>query len=56
MNVCYTEASLDLWCSFLKGLGIHEKEGVWFADWPELEDYEMGPASIAWTMWNIIRE
>lgn len=43
-----------LWRASPKGLHINEKEGTWYADWPESEDYDMGTASIAWTMWHII--
>ncbi|OLO25266.1 hypothetical protein BTR23_25095 [Alkalihalophilus pseudofirmus] len=42
------------WRPSINGLHIHNKEGTWYADWPETEDYEMGAASIAWTMWHII--
>ncbi|MEH6789734.1 DinB family protein [Parasphingorhabdus sp.] len=27
--------------------------GEWRPDWPEIENYEMGPPSIAWTTWHI---
>lgn len=36
-----------------KGIHIHKEGNVWKADWPESEGYEIGPASIAWTMWHI---
>lgn len=28
-------------------------DGTWRADWPEREDYTLGPASIAWLTWHI---
>lgn len=43
-----------LWVASPQGLKIKENEGVWVADWPETEEYEIGPSSIAWTMWHII--
>lgn len=43
-----------LWCKKADGLQIHQIDGKWQADWPETEEYDLGPASIAWTMWHII--
>lgn len=43
-----------LWVASSKGLKIYDNGGVWCADWPETEAYEIGPSSIAWTMWHII--
>src|SRR5690606_17565797 len=43
-----------LWQSSSNGLHIHNKSGTWYADWPETESYDIGTASIAWTMWHII--
>ena len=31
-----------------------DPEGGWRADWPETEDYTIGPPSIAWTTWHIL--
>lgn len=42
-----------LWRPSSKGLHIHNKTGIWHADWPESEAYEIGPASIAWITWHI---
>jgi hypothetical protein len=36
--------------------GLHVRqapEGGWRADWPEREDYGIGPASIAWLTWHL---
>lgn len=43
-----------LWCKKAEGLQIHHVDGNWQIDWPETEEYDLGPASIAWTMWHII--
>lgn len=44
-----------LWRPAAKGLHVHRREdGVWSADWPEHEGYDLGPPSIAWTCWHII--
>ncbi len=43
-----------LWKPTAESLHVNHLEGVWKADWPETESYEMGPASIAWTSWHII--
>ena len=43
-----------LWKPTDNSLHVNNLEGVWKADWPENESYEMGPASIAWTTWHII--
>ena len=32
----------------------NEADGVWRADWPEHEGYDLGPPSIAWLTWHII--
>ncbi|KAB2493424.1 DinB family protein [Priestia endophytica] len=42
-----------LWRPYKNGLHIHNQNGIWYADWPESEDYDIGTASIAWTMWHI---
>lgn len=36
------------------GLQVRRKDKEWCVDWPESESYEIGPASISWTMWHII--
>lgn len=30
-----------------------DAEGLWRADWPDQEGYELGPPSIAWTGWHL---
>ena len=44
-----------LWRPAPIGLHVHESGGDegWVADWPEREDYDIGPASIAWVTWHI---
>jgi hypothetical protein len=43
-----------LWKPTPNSLHVDNLEGVWKADWPETETYEIGPPSIAWTTWHII--
>lgn len=43
-----------LWRPAQRGLHVHEESGIWRADWPESESYDIGPASIAWITWHII--
>lgn len=44
-----------LWRPAAKGLHIHlDTDGVWRADWPEHEGYDIGPASIGWITWHMI--
>ncbi len=43
-----------LWRPSPKGLHVTNKLGVWRADWPDSEDYDTGPSSIAWLTWHII--
>jgi hypothetical protein len=43
-----------LWRPSPKGLHITNESGNWKADWPETEDYDIGPPSIAWLTWHII--
>lgn len=43
-----------LWRHSTKGLHVINKLGIWHADWPDSEDYDMGPSSIAWLTWHII--
>lgn len=43
-----------LWRPAAVGLHVHRRpDGDWVADWPDREDYDIGPASIAWTTWHI---
>lgn len=43
-----------LWRPARVGLHVHRAEGgQWQADWPEREDYGIGPPSIAWLTWHI---
>ena len=43
-----------LWRPASQGLHVHRApDGVWRADWPEHERYDLGPASIAWTTWHL---
>ncbi len=43
-----------LWQPSENALHIHCRDGIWFADWPTTESYDMGPPSIAWIIWHII--
>jgi hypothetical protein len=39
------------------GSGPHvrrDADGVWRADWPDRESYDLGPPSIAWLTWHIV--
>ncbi|MHA7630456.1 DinB family protein [Corallococcus sp. M7] len=37
-----------------KGLHVEQgQDGVWRAEWPESEGYDIGPASIAWLTWHM---
>ena len=47
-----TEACL--WRPADEGLHVHQAaDGRWLADWPEHEDYSLGPPSIAWLTWHM---
>ncbi len=38
-------------------VGLHvvqDADGAWHPDWPDHEGYDIGPPSIAWTMWHIM--
>ncbi|SMP70787.1 DinB family protein [Anoxynatronum buryatiense] len=35
-------------------LQVRRQDDGWCIDWPETESYEIGPPSIAWTMWHMI--
>jgi hypothetical protein len=42
-----------LWRPAESGAHVHRVAGEWRADWPEVETYDAGPASIAWLTWHI---
>lgn len=43
-----------LWRPAPVGLHVHRAaDGLWRADWPEREGYDIGPASIAWLTWHL---
>lgn len=43
-----------LWRPARVGLHVHcGADGLWRADWPEHEGYDLGPPSIAWTSWHL---
>lgn len=42
-----------LWRPSEKGLHLANVDGIWRAEWPEIETYDVGPASIAWLTWHI---
>lgn len=42
-----------IWCSPKSSLNIKEVDGKWEADLPDTEAYDIGPPSIAWTLWHI---
>lgn len=43
-----------LWRPADKCLHVHRDEaGVWWADWPDQEGYDIGPPSIAWLTWHV---
>lgn len=41
------------WRPGSKGLHVHHDNGIWRADWPESENYDLGPPSVAWLTWHI---
>jgi hypothetical protein len=43
-----------LWRPAAQGLHVHPQDGVFHADWPEHERYDLGPSSIAWLTWHMI--
>lgn len=43
-----------LWRPAEPCLHVRKDEGGWRADWPDSEDYTIGPPSIAWTTWHIL--
>ncbi|HEY6644360.1 DinB family protein [Povalibacter sp.] len=42
-----------LWRPAAVGLHVHPDGNSWRADWPEREDYDIGPASIGWITWHL---
>lgn len=43
-----------LWRPASRGLHVHRTpEGLWRAEWPEHEGYDLGPPSIAWVTWHL---
>ncbi|WP_286907095.1 DinB family protein [Clostridium sp. UBA1652] len=42
-----------LWKPTSKGLHIVNKNNKWSVDWPETEEYTIGPPNIAWITWHI---
>ena len=43
-----------LWRPARAGPHVHrDADGRWRADWPEREDYLLGPPSIAWLTWHV---
>jgi len=43
-----------LWRPAHQGLHVYQiPDGIWQADWPDREGYEIGPASIAWLTWHL---
>ena len=44
-----------MWRPASKGLHIYQEgNGGWTADWPDREDYDLGPPSGAWVAWHIV--
>ncbi len=42
-----------LWKPGPRGLHVVNESGIWRADWPDTEAYDMGLPSIAWLTWHI---
>jgi hypothetical protein len=43
-----------LWRPAREGLHVHQDaDGLWRADWPDHERYDLGPPSIAWLTWHV---
>jgi hypothetical protein len=43
-----------LWQPGIRGPHVRRRaDGVWQADWPEHEGYDLGPPSIGWIAWHI---
>ncbi|MHA2856195.1 DinB family protein [Paenibacillus lautus] len=41
------------WRPASKGLHVYREYGIWRAEWPESEEYDIGPPSISWLTWHI---
>lgn len=41
------------WRPAAKGLHVYRDSGIWLAEWPESEEYGIGPPSISWLTWHI---
>lgn len=43
-----------LWRPARTGLHVQQgRDGLWRADWPDRESYDLGPSSIAWLTWHV---
>ncbi|HYE81767.1 MAG TPA: DinB family protein [Clostridia bacterium] len=42
-----------LWKPAPRSLHVADEAGIWRADWPDTEAYDIGPSSIAWLTWHI---
>lgn len=43
-----------LWRPASRGLHVQQRaDGLWRADWPDRESYDLGPPSIAWLTWHV---
>ena len=43
-----------LWRPAPQGLHVYQNpDGIWQAEWPDREGYDIGPASIAWLTWHL---
>lgn len=42
------------WCKTPQGLNVCKVGDDWVPDWPDTEEYCIGPASIAWILWHIL--
>lgn len=44
-----------LWRPANAGLHVNRgSDGLWIADWPEHERYDLGPSSIGWLTWHLV--
>lgn len=42
------------WCKTAEGLQIRKNKEQWIPDWPDTEEYKIGPSSIAWILWHML--